>query len=103
MKWLQSITRLFKTLKGAIKMNRIAQASLAISIVLLCRKLFRIRSASAAEARAILENISAFYNKLRSNKIKSVSILASSISYTDIHENIFSAVLPRHAQATLES
>jgi len=33
----------------------------------------------------MLENISAFYNKLRNSSIKNVSILADSISYTDIN------------------
>lgn len=104
MKWLTKLlAKLAHPLRNTtLKLSRIAQASLAIAIVLLCRKLLLLRgAASAAEAKIILENISSFYNKLRSSQIKTVSILANSISYTDLQQNIFQAVLPKHAQAAL--
>ena len=104
MKWLTNIlAKLSHPLRNTIlKLSRITQASLAIAIVLLCRKLLLLRGAtSTAEAKVILENISSFYNKLRNSQIKSVSILANSISYTDLQQNIFQAVLPKHAQGAL--
>lgn len=103
MKWLDVIAKAFKAITSRTKINRIAQASLAIAIALLCRKLFMSKNMSSPEAKAVLENISSFYDKLRNRQIKNVSILANSINYTDIHEKLFSADLPRHAQTTLAS
>lgn len=48
MKWLQIITSFLKKMKGALKLTRIAQASLAISIVLLCRKMFKLNIQTSA-------------------------------------------------------
>jgi hypothetical protein len=104
MKWLNALlAKIANSLRNTLKLTRVAQASLAIAIVLLCRKLLLLRGASPAEAKVILENISAFYNKLRNSQIKSVSILTDSISYSDLHQNIFQAVLPKHAQGALEA
>jgi hypothetical protein len=86
MKWLENITKYLKLITNSfkqIKISRLAQASLAISILLLCRKLFS-KKVSPAETKIILENISSFYDKLKQNKIRNVSILANSINYTDL-------------------
>ncbi len=104
MKWLSALlAKITNMLHSTLQLTRIAQASLAIAVALLCRKMLLLKKSSPAEAKVILENISAFYNKLRNSQIKSVSILTDSISYRDLQQNIFQAVLPKHAQGALEA
>jgi hypothetical protein len=84
MKWLDAISKAIKRFTGNIRLNKLAKASLAISVILICRKIFMYKNASTVEAKIILENISSFYDKLKSNQIKNVSILSNSINYRDL-------------------
>lgn len=69
MSWLKLVSKAIKSLvsySSKIQLNHIAKASLVISILLIIKKLTNKQS-SAAHVEVILERISDFYNKIKSN------------------------------------
>jgi hypothetical protein len=81
---LGAIAKLIKTIIAKIMLNKFTAASLAICMALVLRKTMANRKGGANEIKIVLENISKFYDRLKANEIKSVSILPNSINYRDI-------------------
>jgi len=79
MKWITILIKATKQILKKLKDSHFFKASLAISLILVIRKLITKNSGSAAEAKIILENISAFYDKLHSKSISSVNIFTNYI------------------------
>jgi hypothetical protein len=83
MQWVAVLVLAAKQVLKKLKKSNIFKASLAVSLVLIIRKLFTRNSGTPAEAKMVLENISAFYDKLHANSISSVSISPTLIEYRD--------------------